>query len=413
MTFSVSENAWAEAKAYFAANPHAVKLKKATPSDHSFIKFENGEILALAREKELQEGLIGEGHFSKVKEAINQHAQIFAVKILGCKSGFEPFFNFGAWHKVKIFISSVWRQLKNDKPNAEKKPQRKLYLLTEFIKGVPLSTYVEQQDSAPKIYEPATLLIALECCMALYRLHQLRIIHRDIKPSNIMVSYINQRLAIQFIDFDFSLVLAEDCSFVEIKRAMICKDYAPPEVLEHSRFSFSSDIFSLGKVFSELNLTEVATMLTGFYPEERSALPTAIFSIMEKFFKLNLPIDDNVKETFNRAIHLIQHQYHGIFSAGATCEILFEHFRRNNALSEVLKIFAVREVKNFKGDYINLSKHPTTPRAPCTLHDPLPAKSFLPLRDSQQEALNAAMQAFTLNTPLRQEIETGNASLSM
>lgn len=58
-----------------------------------------------------------------------------------------------------------------------------LYLVLEFVDGLPLSSYLEQHALLPV----SVLTIAIQLCEGLEHAHQNGIVHRDVKPGNIMI----------------------------------------------------------------------------------------------------------------------------------------------------------------------------------------------------------------------------------
>jgi len=157
--------------------------------------------------------------------------------------------------------------------------EKMLVTIREYIEGVPLSRYVQENDLSEKMI----VKICTDLCDILAYLHHRGepIIHRDIKPSNIIV---HPDGSISLIDFDIARVYRSghdtDTVFFGTRA------YAPPEQYGFSQTDARTDIYSLGILLRWLltgstkenkniriyrPLAKIIRKCTGFAPKERYA----------------------------------------------------------------------------------------------------------------------------------------------
>ncbi len=121
-------------------------------------------------------------------------------------------------------------------------PQLGNVIELEWVDALTLEEYLS--DGRPPRRQ--SLDLALQLCDALSYLHSNQIVHRDIKPANMLVSRNGGKL--KLIDFG----LSDADSWAEFKGAVGTRQWAAPEVLNGGHGDWRSDIWSLGKVLSEL-----------------------------------------------------------------------------------------------------------------------------------------------------------------
>lgn len=121
-------------------------------------------------------------------------------------------------------------------------PQLGNVIELEWVDGLTLEEYLG--DGRPP--RKQSLDLALQLCEALSYIHSNQIVHRDIKPANMLVSRNGGKL--KLIDFG----LSDADSWAEFKGAVGTRQWAAPEVLDGGHGDWRSDIWSLGKVLSEL-----------------------------------------------------------------------------------------------------------------------------------------------------------------
>ena len=148
---------------------------------------------------------------------------------------------------------NILREL--DHPNiisfkgAFKSDQKKqLYIVTEYAEGGDLEKLLSHNYKKNIYFEEKQLLDWLiQCCFALYYLHDVEILHRDIKPSNIFLMKDN---TIKLGDFG----IAKDIHIFHSTKTLNVGTpfYMAPEIIEKKRYDLKIDIWSLGVTFCHL-----------------------------------------------------------------------------------------------------------------------------------------------------------------
>ena len=113
----------------------------------------------------------------------------------------------------------------------------------QYVDGRTLREFIAEDPSRErKIKVVRQLLDALEY------IHSKQITHQDITPSNVLVSWNGDR--VKLIDFG----LAHD-EAAQLKLPAGTEDYIAPEVLEGSTADSLSDLYSLGRVLLDINIS--------------------------------------------------------------------------------------------------------------------------------------------------------------
>src|SRR5206468_12223199 len=90
------------------------------------------------------------------------------------------------------------------------------FFVMELVKGIPITTYCDQEHLSPK----ERLELFLPVCQAVQHAHQKGIIHRDLKPSNVLVALYDGRPVPKVIDFGVAQAagqkLTEKTMFTEV-----------------------------------------------------------------------------------------------------------------------------------------------------------------------------------------------------
>lgn len=166
----------------------------------------------------------------------------------------------------------------------------KIYALTEYIKGITLTNYIEQNI----INSEKTLNILIQLLKILMELESKNIIHRDIKPDNIIIKKNdNNEDIIYLIDFGISRIYRKE----ELKDTTQfgTEGYASPEHFGFTQTTTKSDIYSLGMTIQEminkfkLESDELKTIVKQMTEIDSNKRPTAKES-------LNYLIKDNNKQ---------------------------------------------------------------------------------------------------------------------
>ena len=115
------------------------------------------------------------------------------------------------------------------------------YIITEYIHGVDLYTYVEDKNYKIPEFRIVSIIQQLSC--ANYYLNYYGIIHRDIKPEHLLLDDKYEEPTIKLIDFGLAEIL--------FPKEKTCAQfgtigYAAPEVLRGIPYNKSADIWSIG-----------------------------------------------------------------------------------------------------------------------------------------------------------------------
>ncbi len=137
-----------------------------------------------------------------------------------------------------------------------KKKRSCLYYLTEFIDGLTLAQWINEN---PKASIEDVLFLVDQIAKAIRALHRRETLHQDIKPDNILI---DKNGIVKLIDFGSCYVagIAEISVPIERDVALGTETYSAPEYTLHTRPGNSVDQFSLAVIIYE--------MLTALQPFE-------------------------------------------------------------------------------------------------------------------------------------------------
>ncbi len=117
-------------------------------------------------------------------------------------------------------------------------------IIIEFVEGDSLKNLMKEN----RIEDDMRIFIMFEILKGVHYLHKKGIIHRDLKPSNILIS---NKGEVKISDFGLSLSI-EETRITGSGEVIGTPSYIAPEIFEGKKYSFQSDIFSLGVIFYEL-----------------------------------------------------------------------------------------------------------------------------------------------------------------
>lgn len=169
--------------------------------------------------------------------------------------------------------------------------ERLQYIVMEFVDGITLKEYIDQQHI---LTWKEAVHFTVQILRALQHAHEKGIIHRDIKPQNIMML---EDGTIKVADFGIARMANSETRTMTDK-AIGSVHYISPEQASGSRTDEKSDIYSLGVMLYE--------MLTGKLPfESDNAVSVAIMQMQTKPRKpreLNPDIPEGLEDITLRAM---------------------------------------------------------------------------------------------------------------
>lgn len=133
-----------------------------------------------------------------------------------------------------------------------------LMVISEYIPGVTLKSYVEKLDCSNQKSQIVQTIIP-ELCEAVSELHHAAeppLIHRDLKPQNVIVA----SAGLFLIDFGIARRVRSDSNADTVKFGT--RNYAPPEQFGFGQTDVRSDIYALGML--------ILFCLTGIEPENHA-----------------------------------------------------------------------------------------------------------------------------------------------
>lgn len=121
------------------------------------------------------------------------------------------------------------------------------YLLTDYVKGPSLTTFVKEHPDYFK-HRAARRMFIDELLTAVDYLHQRQILHLDLKPDNILITEIGNH--VKLVDCGFAY---QDC-FTQTTGGT--QGYSAPEQFDHKYpLSTACDIYAIGNILKKLHLS--------------------------------------------------------------------------------------------------------------------------------------------------------------
>ncbi|AVP98706.1 hypothetical protein C7S18_16590 [Ahniella affigens] len=124
-------------------------------------------------------------------------------------------------------------------------PEGQPFLVVEFVRGDTLAARVKQ---APPDRDTAIAWVT-RIAAAVQHAHQHLVIHRDLKPANVMIT---PEGGIKLLDFGVAKLLDPGTGDDDASTRVFTPGYASPEQLAGRAVGTASDVFSLGRILSEL-----------------------------------------------------------------------------------------------------------------------------------------------------------------
>jgi non-specific serine/threonine protein kinase/serine/threonine-protein kinase len=207
------------------------------------------------------------------------------------------------------------------------------YFVMDYVEGVPLDVWCEQQ----RLRTRERLDIFLKICDAVQYAHRNLVVHRDLKPANILVSAGGVPV---LLDFGIATVLdaappAARGLTATAAPAWFTPGYASPEQMEGRSVTTASDIYSLGIVLHQLlaghrpdqandpemrtlqgDLRSVSLMATRHEPEARYASVDQLAEDIRRFMG-GLPVRARTATWWYRSRRFVQRRRGATLAAAA------------------------------------------------------------------------------------------------
>ncbi len=233
---------------------------KSTPSDdtHTMNEIDESMVFDLAEEGTLsryemiQE--IGRGGMGVVYKARDRRLdRLVAFKMLHPEYYKDP--------KVLLFFKREARAIAQlNHPNIVTlfdvgSEKNCFFMVMELVEGMTLE---KLRSKYPKYVNQNFLGLLYETCMGLKVAHEKGVLHRDLKPSNLMVTKDGR---VKIMDFGLAKKISDPSKTLQIWGTPV---FMAPEVMQGSKATFASDIYSVGVTFYLL--------LTGQVPFDKDTM---------------------------------------------------------------------------------------------------------------------------------------------
>lgn len=146
-----------------------------------------------------------------------------------------------------------------DHPNIVKVIERgqfeqKLFIAMELLRGKTLSNKIAQEEDVDLM---EIIDIMYQITGALVKIHGKNIVHRDMKPDNIMlIDYKGNNNFVKLLDFGLAKT-EHQTRITQTGTVLGTLNYMAPEQIADGRFSYASDVYSLGVIFYETLTKEI------------------------------------------------------------------------------------------------------------------------------------------------------------
>lgn len=300
---------WEDAKAFFKKNPQEIKFRKAKKLayTHSFFYIDNTLYAVNNTKHHYPEPDAGAGGFSRVKFAIDQNNNRFAIKA----EYPDPCKNLSKIDSIMKEFGQMVSDRKERKTNAgetgtirlsltcEIPVETKIYTVLKYLGDRDLFSELKEhpEEKGISLSEDETLVLMLKAMMSVQKLHQKNIIHTDLKLENFVVDGQGEHRVVTVIDFDFSVKLLPEQYSAYKKYLTGTRAYLAPETIKSKEYSFKSDVYAFGYLLCGLNVNEKFYKELLFrLPENRPHLIQAMYNIVSHLErKINEPSNTLLK----------------------------------------------------------------------------------------------------------------------
>lgn len=167
------------------------------------------------------------------------------------------------------------------------------YLVTEFLHGTDLDTYIEQHGA---LTPDEALHIIEQLGPALAAAHAEKIIHRDVKASNVVLSERDGQMRVVLVDFGVAKLLDDSSPGLTVSNVLVGSlACLSPEQIRNRQVDGRTDVYALGSLayhmltgeppFSHAGVTEIINLHLDRdppVPSSMCAVPSAFDQVVMK-----------------------------------------------------------------------------------------------------------------------------------
>jgi len=244
------------------------------------------------------------------------------------------------------------------------------YIVMEFIEGITLKEYIEQQ----KVIQPKEAVhFVTQILRALQHAHDKGIVHRDVKPQNIMLL---KNGSIKVTDFGIASFSRSETATIAEGSAIGSVHYISPEQARGDTTDAKADIYSVGVLMYE--------MLTGQLPFKADNPISVVMMHMNEEAVNMREINGNIPVGLEQiTMHAMQKEPRVRYQSAAEMLLDIDEFKRNPAIKFDYSYFVDNEptkyidrTMNIKTDNaVRTNVMPKNGQAPVRPPKPIPVQA--------------------------------------
>ena len=216
------------------------------------------------------------------------------------------------------------------------------YIVMEYIDGITLKEYIEQQGA---LSSKEAIHFTTQILQALQHAHDKGIVHRDIKPQNIMLKTNGE---IKVMDFGIARLSRSETRTMTDK-AIGSVHYIAPEQAKGSNTDARADIYSVGVMLYE--------MLTGQLPFEADNAVSVAVMQLQVDPKMPRSINPNIPEGLEEiTIQAMQKDPGNRYQTAADMLMDLEDFKKNPSIRFEYQYMVDDAPKRYMNAYENVKR---------------------------------------------------------